>query len=157
MISLISVTLILSLFISTIKCETLQLDASGDRISLTKIISCTANGLAIDPSANLTDCFEKCQSNQQIQAQILIEIPKSDNDSLRLICRDSDSLTIQVSAGSENDSAVRGIIYAIEFHESDINDSPNFIQISDAPFIQISNLTKDTEYNIQCNGQYIQQ
>lgn len=148
MISLISVTWIFSVFISTIKCETLQLDAYGDRILLAKILSCTANCLAIDLSTNLIDSFEKCQSNPEIQTRIIIEIPKSDNDSLRLICRDSDSLTIQVSAGPENGAAVRGTIYAIAFHEIDRNDSLNFMQISDAPFIQISNLTKNTEYNI---------
>lgn len=133
-----AIVFIVVFFVAGINCESLRLNTSKS-----EVISCMSDCLNKNSTETLSDCYAKCKDWSE---QILKEIPHYSIGSIHLLCRDSDSITIEMIDDYKNSTNNTGILYLIQVRPFN---GEEIILVSNTSIVTISNLKPNTEYDVQ--------
>ncbi|XP_055678918.1 tyrosine-protein kinase receptor torso [Lutzomyia longipalpis] len=97
----------LTVFVTNnINCDQLMLQNEHEDRTLYYAVGCTSNCLRNNSSESLSSCYEECFPRGQIDSNKHELTNASDTFSLRLLCRDDTSLTLEVVNGSTEETEI---------------------------------------------------
>ncbi|XP_055325419.1 tyrosine-protein kinase receptor torso-like isoform X2 [Sitodiplosis mosellana] len=142
----------IALFFDNVSCDNISLEASRNDMLLNQEVGCTAACMQTNSTAVLSNCHDICKmSNKTVKLQEI-----DGNETVRLICREDDSLTIELSNDMipkpiENENQQRqfkGSLFLFKLQENNIESPQRIVYITDSPIVRIENLQQNTTYNV---------
>lgn len=115
------------------------INVSESEIILDGELGCAAACMDTNSSAPFPICFKGCKTSNQTVTKI------SSNESLRLICREADTLVIEISSG---DQQQKGVLFVLKLRD---NVSSESIYVTNSTIARITKLQPNTSYTIEAS------
>ncbi|XP_055325409.1 tyrosine-protein kinase receptor torso-like isoform X2 [Sitodiplosis mosellana] len=130
------------LIFQRIKCEIRKLEDAFDSLQIENVAGCTAKCLHGNFTTVFSGCYESCIKTKQT---FLLNSINNKDQQIHLICREVDSLTVEVGNGSK---IFENSIFLLEVRTNSSGLPLRLVYLSDSSIMKIENLQRNTIYTV---------
>lgn len=127
-------------------CEQLAIEDSQDDLQLNLVSGCVAACMTENWTENiLSNCYDECSHANLTDTK---QTESYGNETVRLVCREADSLIIEIVDYSMDKQEFNHSIVLLKIQANNIEPVQRIVYIADDRMVKIENLQKNTSYTV---------